>query len=261
VDAIAFPLPGIQCNIKTRLRAFSIHFTFSALAFFAVLYLILLQWYPKPHFIVNGGWQGIRIMLCVDFVMGPFMTLILFNPAKSFRAILFDLTCIVILQISAFSWGVYAVHSQRPVGLSLSGGVIYPILEEELSIQEKSPADLQSMDDGMPPVVFARAAVTEDEQVGVVTWDFMEGIPEAKLFFLLDPVKDHIDKIFQASLENTQPTPEMFPAIRKSYLRERDYREGDLAFVPFEGRYGYSLLIFNRNGNIVDAIPDPRHQD
>ena len=251
----------MKINIPRRLKAFSIHFSFSAAAFFVVLYFILAHWYPKPHFTVNGGWQGVRIMLFVDFVLGPFLTLLLFRPLKSFRALAFDMTCIVIMQISAFAWGVYAVHSQRPVGLSLSDGTIYPILEGELRAQEKSPEDLKTLDEGRPPVMFSRAAETEEEQVGVVSYEFVEGIPKVALVFLLDPIKNHINELFAASLDNIQDVPENFIPIRDAYLARHKYQTGELAFVPFAGRYGNTLLVFNHSGKIIDSIPDPRYNN
>ena len=136
--------------------------------------------------------------------------------------------------------------------------MIYPVLEEELTLQEKSPIDIQAMDNGKPPVVYARAAVTEEEQAGAFAYEFMEGIISAKLFFLMEPVKQHVEDLFMASLENTRNPPEKFLPIKEDYLKNKNYKDGDLAFVPFEGRYGNSLLIFNRNGEIIDSIPDPR---
>ena len=245
-------------SIPIRLKAFSVHLSVSAIAFLIILYYILLHWYPKPHFTVNGGWQGIRIMLFVDFVLGPFLTLLLFNPGKSLKAIIFDLCMIGIIQISAFTWGAFAVHSQRPVALSLSDGVIYPVLEEELTLQEKSPINIQAMDTGKPPVVYARAAVTEEEQAGAFAYEFMEGIISAKLFFLMEPIKQHIEKLFMASLENMENPPEKFLHIKEDYLKNNNYKDGELAFVPFQGKYGNSLLIFNHDGVIMDSIPDPR---
>jgi hypothetical protein len=245
-------------HIRTRLKAFSVHLSLSTIAFLIILYFILLHWYPKPHFTVNGGWQGIRIMLFVDIVLGPCLTLLLFNPKKSLKAILFDLSMIGIIQISAFTWGAFAVHSQRPVALSLSEGVIYPVLEEELTLQEKSPVEIQSLDNGKPPVVYAREPVTAEEHAGAVAYDFTEGIISAKLFFLMEPIKQRIDELFMASLENTKNPPEKFLQIKTEYLKNNKYKEGELAFVPFEGRYGNSLLIFNHEGKVIDSIPDPR---
>ena len=247
-----------KINITRRVKAFSIHFFISAVAFFIVLYFILLYWYPKPHFAVSGGWQGVRVLLFVYFFSGPFLTLFLFKPLKSVRAILFDMVCVIILQISVFTWGVYVIHAQHPVGLSLYDGVVYPIIQRDLVPQEKTPADIKQLDDGNPPVVFVRMAVTADEQAGVTLFDFIEGVPEAKLYFLFDPIKTHVDELFAASLENTSSPPEQFNKIRADYLEQHNIGAGAIAFVPFTGRYGTSLLVFNRSGKIIDAIPDPR---
>jgi len=245
----------------SRLQATSIHLSVSAVAFIVILYFIIVHWFPKPHFTVNGGWQGVRIMLFVDFVLGPFLTLLLFNPAKSIKALTFDLCCIATMQVSAFSWGVYAVHSQKPVALSFYNGTVYPILEEELAIQEKTPEDVRKIDDGRPPVVYARNAVTEAETAGAFTYELIEGIPESKLFFLFEPLSRHISEVFEASLEKQKKPPGAFIAIREDYLSKNGFSGEDVAFVPFEGRYGYSLLVFDRSGRIVDSIPDPRYGD
>ena len=251
-------------NILTRFKATSIHLTISILAFIIILYFIIFHWFPDPHFKVNGGWQGVRIMIFVDFVLGPCLTLILFNPTKSKKAIIFDLSIITMIQISAFTWGVYAVHSQRPIGLTFSQltRTIYPILQEELEIQGKTPYDLQQISSaGKPPVFFAREAVTEEEQAGVFSYEFIEGIPDYKLTFLLEPASDHIDELFNASLEKTRLPPKSFKDIRHNYLEDNNLDENDLAFVPFEGRYGYSLLVFDRTGIAIDSIPDPRYNE
>ena len=248
-------------HVSGRVQAFSIHFGISAIAFLILLYVVLLHWFPGPHFTLNGGWQGIRIVLPVLFILGPCLTLLVFSPEKSFQATAFDLTCIGILQIGAFGYGIYALHTQHPVGMSLSEGIIYPVVEEELFLQKKSPADLKLLDDGKPPVVFARAAVTEDEQAEVVAYDFMQGLPEAKLFSLFDPISQHVDELFAASLDNVQPVPAGFLPVRDTYLGKHRYHAGELAFVPFFGRYGKTVLVFNRSARVIGYISSPRYND
>lgn len=247
--------------VSGRVRAFSLHFGITAIVFLMFFYVVLVYWFPEPHFSLNGGWQGIRIILPVLLIFGPGLTFLVFSPGKSFRALAFDLTCISILQIGAFTCGIYAMHTQRPVGMSLSGGIIYPVLEEELFPQKKSAADLELLDEGKPPVVFARAAVTTEEQAGVVAYDFMHGIPEAKLFFLFDPIIQHVDELFAASLDNVQPVPDGFLPARDNYHIKHGYNNGDLAFVPFAGRYGKTVLVFNRNARVIDSISNPGYSD
>jgi len=247
-------------SVSKRLKATSIHLILSAIAFFIVLYFILVHWYPKPHFAVNGGWQGVRIMLFVDIVLGPFLTLILFNPLKSKKAITFDLSIIVSIQISAFTWGVYAVHSQHPVALAFWKGIIYLILQCELSVQDKNQADIQLLDNGNPPVVFVRKPVSGDEVAGVISFALIEYLSEKSLYFLYDPIKDHVEELFVTSLDIEQKSPEKIGTAKNNYLNKKRLQHDEIAFVPFDGRYGTSLLIFDRSGNIIDAISDPRYE-
>jgi len=99
----------------TRLGAFGIHLGIS-LAIFAVLaYLVLAVWYPDLFFTTDGGWQGMRIIVAVDLVLGPLLTLIVFKRDKP--GLRFDLTCIGVFQALCLSAGVWIVHSERPLAL------------------------------------------------------------------------------------------------------------------------------------------------
>ena len=77
--------------IKSKIKAAGIHLAISTIIFLFLAYFIIFEWYPFPYFTADGGWQGIRIIAMIDLILGPFMTLIIFNPGKSKREIRFDL--------------------------------------------------------------------------------------------------------------------------------------------------------------------------
>lgn len=85
----------------SRFKAFSIHFAISFAIFLILLYFILFQWYPQPLFSTDGGWRIIRIIVGVDLVLGPLLTLIVFKAGKP--GLKFDLTIIAFLQITALT--------------------------------------------------------------------------------------------------------------------------------------------------------------
>src|ERR1041384_2509035 len=132
--------------VPSKLKATGIHLSLSAVAFCVVLYFILHHWYPQPWFPIDGGWQGVRIMVFVDLVLGPTLTFIVFDAAKSRRALLFEFSMIALTQAAAFTWGVYAVHGQRPVAVSFYDGAFYSIEEEDLRKQQHSSAELAILD-------------------------------------------------------------------------------------------------------------------
>ena len=68
--------------IKQKALASSIHFFASLLVFSIFVYVLLTQWYPEPFFNASGGWQGLKLVILVDLVLGPLLTLIVYNRKK-----------------------------------------------------------------------------------------------------------------------------------------------------------------------------------
>jgi len=170
-------------TLKPRLKASGIHFFLSALAFLIALYFIVFLWYPNPHFSTDGGWQGMRILLLV-FSPWPFLTLLIYNPEKSTKAILFDFTVIGTIQISALIWGLFVIYNQRPLAISFWEGHFYPVIMEDLEANGVEPEQLKELSHQNPAIVYVRHPETEDEEVGVIMFGFAEGMLEHQLFFL-----------------------------------------------------------------------------
>ena len=59
----------------TKLRAFAIHLTASAIVVLAFLGVMFFVWYPTPYFETDGGWTVLRILAGVHVVLGPLLTL------------------------------------------------------------------------------------------------------------------------------------------------------------------------------------------
>ena len=65
------------------------------------------------------GVAGIFVMVVVvDLVCGPLLTLILASPHKSKRERWVDLTLVGLIQLGALAYGLHAVYSARPVVLA-----------------------------------------------------------------------------------------------------------------------------------------------
>src|SRR3990167_7324028 len=93
--------------VKTRTHATAIHLAISfAIAAVAALVVFLL-WYPHPYWKISGGMKMFLALVFVDIVVGPFLTFIIFTPKKSRRALLFDFSIIVLLQILALAYGLW----------------------------------------------------------------------------------------------------------------------------------------------------------
>lgn len=99
----------------TRLKAATTHLLISVALSTLVICLLLFGWYPLPFFWALGGLMLLVLIIGIDVVLGPIMTLILFNPKKSRRALAVDLSLIAIVQISALCYGLYSGYVSRLV--------------------------------------------------------------------------------------------------------------------------------------------------
>ena len=69
-----------------KIQAFLIHLGISAGVVGLLVLLMLMQWYPQPWFSHDGGWHVFRLILLVDVVLGPTLTLVVFrrgNPSSN----------------------------------------------------------------------------------------------------------------------------------------------------------------------------------
>jgi len=96
-----------------RWKASLLHLAVSAAIGLAVVTLMLAVWYPRPYFKAMGGDFLILLLIGVDVVVGPLITLIIFNPKK--KGLRFDLSVIAALQVAALAYGCNVMFVARPV--------------------------------------------------------------------------------------------------------------------------------------------------
>lgn len=96
----------------SRWRAAGIHLLISAAIAAAVLALMLGVWYGPTLFRAMGGAGLALIVIGVDVVLGPALTLAVFRSGK--RGLKFDLTVIALVQVAALVYGCYVVSLARP---------------------------------------------------------------------------------------------------------------------------------------------------
>ena len=258
-ESATFPARVAQAlrrTLPSRLRAAGIHVAISAVIFLVALYLILAHWYPGFHFTVDGGWQGVRIMAFVDLVLGPMLTLAIFNPLKARKLIVFDLTCIGLTQLGALIWGFYAIHSQRPVAITYYDGGFYSATTAPLEIESYDVAQLATLSDRRPALVYVAEPVNEQEETRAVMQELMGkvGLHEDPFFFRpfaanWEQVRLHAVVAGARSKENPA-----FAAALPQFLEARGQQEAVFLYFPYEGRYGSCTLAFTPAGGLEDAL-------
>ena len=110
--------PDISTStLAGRLKAAGIHLAISLVVAALAALLVFLVWYPYPYREISGGRELFLIVVAVDVVMGPLMTLAVFNTAKPRSELRRDLGIIGLLQLAALAYGLWTVAVARPVHL------------------------------------------------------------------------------------------------------------------------------------------------
>ena len=130
-----------------RLYLFAWHILFSVLVACVVGLLVFWLWFPYPYQHLTRGLDLFLLIVAVDVVCGPLITLLLANPKKSKKELALDLTLVAIIQILALAYGLYTLEKARPVLMSFERDRMALIVKSEIdwSDIDKAPKELQKL--------------------------------------------------------------------------------------------------------------------
>lgn len=108
---------AFQHRIRSASRAAGLHFVGSMTVALLAAALVFGLWFPYPYRELAGGRELFLLIIAVDVVCGPLLTLVLFNPAKPRAELWRDMGWVVIIQLAALGYGLQVVWQARPVYL------------------------------------------------------------------------------------------------------------------------------------------------
>lgn len=101
--------------MKARLIAVAIHALASATVAGIVAALILFVWFPGDFSSLMRGGKLLAMVALCDVTLGPLLSLVVYDPEKSRRALVFDYSVIVAAQLAALVYGASVIAGSRPV--------------------------------------------------------------------------------------------------------------------------------------------------
>ena len=185
-------------KVKDRLGASGIHLGISlCVAVFAAA-LVFGLWYPYPYGEISGGRELFFLVVAVDVIMGPLITLAIFNRAKPRRELLIDFTVVGLLQLAALGYGLWTVFAARPVHLvfEYSRMTVVHAIDVDADLLAKAPTSLQKLPVTGPTVIALRPFKNPAEQFDATMAAF-EGFPLAArsdLWQAYEPVRADVLK-------------------------------------------------------------------
>ena len=119
-----------------RLKLFSLHLLSSATVLTLILGCLYFGWYRWPGWYLTDVTKVIVVMVCVDVVLGPTLTLIIANQKKSRRELTRDIGIIVIVQLCALTYGSVQLWNGRPLYYAFSENVLQLVQAYDVSARE-----------------------------------------------------------------------------------------------------------------------------
>lgn len=192
-------------NWKERSVASGIHLGISlAIAAIAAI-LVFGLWYPYPYREISGGRSLFLLVVCVDVVMGPLITFVIFNRAKPRRELFTDIAVVVILQLAALSYGLWSVYVARPVHLVFEYNrlsVLHAVdIDAQLLLQ--APKELQRLPVTGPTPIALRPFKNAQEQFDA-TVGALGGVPLAARSDLWQSYAQNTARILQEAKPATE---------------------------------------------------------
>jgi hypothetical protein len=130
--------------MRFRFTAFGLHLLGSACALTLVLGALYFGWYRWPGWYLSSAPHIIGILVMVDVVLGPTLTLIIANPKKPRRELMRDLAMIVTVQLVALTYGSFTLWSGRPLYYAFSVNCLEMVQASDIEPDERLLARQQN---------------------------------------------------------------------------------------------------------------------
>ena len=151
---------------RERFLAFAIHFVLTLALAACAAALIFIVWFPDPFQTMVGGTKLFELVVVCDLVLGPLISLVIYDSTKSRRELVMDYSVIGAIQLAAMIYGVYIVAGTRPVYVAFNQDRIEVVTAREIGDKElaaaRDPAYADLPFDG--PRLVAVRVPPEDQQ-------------------------------------------------------------------------------------------------
>ncbi|MFN3587100.1 MAG: hypothetical protein ACK4UT_06320 [Moraxellaceae bacterium] len=233
---------------QLRQRAWLARFSFLLWLAFAIG-ISLASWhlFPDAHFWVDGGIQGIKLVVLVDLVLGPVLFFLVAHPEKSARLRRLDSIVLFSIQLAAIAWGSWQVFTQRPVAIShLEDGYAVPLIPGYFRAQNVTLESLPASAIGHLPAF--RATLPRGGALAALQEMINSGIPVAARARFLSPLLDHREAVFGDEGRFHRYLQGPGQALWAAWVADHPGRApADYHYLVLAGRHGNALLLLDRD--------------
>lgn len=237
----------------SRWKAAAIHLSISAAIGLVAAALIFGVWYPPPYDQAAGATELVLLLLGVDVVLGPLLTLIVFKAGK--KSLRFDLGVIAVLQACAFVYGMSVVTRARPVFIVAAVDRFVLVSANDLDpadLAQASRPEFRSLPWTGPKVVGAVLPSNGAERNDLI-FSGMAGKDVEKFPKYYVPYADAAPAMLKAahSLEVLRGKhPEASPTL-DAWLHRRQHDIRNVVWLPLTSRRADLTVLLDRSDGTV----------
>jgi len=223
--------------ILNRYKAFGVHLLGSMCAALLSAGLVFLIWYPGLFASATGVAGIFLIVLGVDVVIGPLITLIVFNPAK--RELRRDLVIVLVLQLAALAYGMHTVWIARPAYQVFNAGRFDLVLASDVDDEQLKKAvlvEFKTLPWFGPKTIGAKAPENSKARNEILFSSLTGGgdLPQMPQYYLpYAQLKDDV-------IKRQQPLDKLLltNSSRKNEVEalKQRYASRKVGFLPFKGK-------------------------
>lgn len=241
-------------RIYAAFYAAGIHAVCSLLVAVLAAVLVFGLWYPYPYRELSGGRDLFLLVVAVDVVCGPLLTMVIFNPAKKATELWRDLTLVALIQLAALAFGILTVWQARPLFLVLEVDRFKVVMAHDVDKAAVAalPAELKPNFWDGPRIVATRRSVDIEEKNRIL-FSVIEGgrdYAERPEFYLPYEGDNALKSLKSAKALDIflQRWPEQISAATVITL-DKKLDTAQLLFLPVVGRQDW-VAVLDKYGQI-----------
>ena len=241
-----------------RWQASALYLALSAAIAALVVTLMLLVWYPQQYFKAMGGDTLILILIGVDVVVGPLITLIIFDPKK--KGLRFDLAVIAALQLAALAYGVSVMFAARPAYNAFVVDRFEVIAANAVDAESlaKAGAEYRTLPLTGPKIIAVRQP-DDAKRLADIVLSAMDGGPDLanlpELYVPYAQFRQDAAKKARPLADLAQRQPQEAAVIR-AFVAASGRAEDAMGFLPMKARnQDMAVIVDNKSGEIVGILP------
>lgn len=248
---------------RGRVVAAAVHF--GVTLFFAAIAagIIFLLWFPGQLSGMVGGTALFGLVIGCDLILGPLLSLVIFDRKKPRKELVLDYTIIGIIQLAALIYGVSVVADSRPLFIAFTRDRFEIVTAIELSgadLADASKAGFRADIWSGPKLVAVRRAENSGERHEML-FSGLAGKDVQLLPKYYQPYTESVDEVKQKGL----PISDLFErhsdvaiAVTDGFKKLKSKPE-QLRWLPVHHRFGFGVVFIDMaTGYPVDYLPiDP----